>query len=695
MKTSRFWISLMGVVFLSIGLVSSGCSPLTPYRRTIYQPTWKLVTKKVFYAGEKGNFTILLRPDFPARSKAVPVKIHFYQRANRFQRGRPTTSPVCEKTVHLKGKRTLSLSGTIPDLSPGLYQLQVYLGGRYQWYSVEIKSPLFLHLVTDKPLYQPGQTISMRLLALDRFKKRPYGNEKVTFEVADPRGNTLYREEKKTSTYGIAALRFKLGSEISLGKYTLRARLGEANTAKVVEVKRYQLNRFAIQFQPQKKSYSLGEPFRGLLQVKYVFGRPVRRASVNYQVKISRGKQSRTLNLHTTTDHQGRAPIRFLLPSVKGGDSSWNRLQREETLGAKNIVWSPLAVSCRLEIQCVVRDGAGVVGKKTFRMNLNSSQVVVRVFLETNRVLKNHPNYLYIVTTTSSGEPVATRGVMAVAGEAYRFETDSLGLARMYLPDRAIAKRPTSDDFPDNLYPRNYQNIVVWAWDDQNRRGKVRIRANLNYTSDEVLVARTNRAFYRHGDKIRLDLFSSLSDARGEIFLLSQGRLIDRRSFQMSRGRQAILFPTSRLSDGLYQFHIVSNVKGPLMWDFCPVYIASRPEKGREGSLQLTMKPSRSSYRPGDRARLQFQVRGKDGRGREAALGIFIVDSAVPGIDRVPRSLREIHRYLQSPGFQLKWWREKKPQPGKNPSLAEEIKSAVRRTILRRWLQRHGQSYRY
>ena len=60
-------------------------------------------------------------------------------------------------------------------------------------------------LSTDKPVYQPGQTIHMRSLALDALDLHAADGETVTFTVTDPQGNKLTRSEVAASRYGLAS----------------------------------------------------------------------------------------------------------------------------------------------------------------------------------------------------------------------------------------------------------------------------------------------------------------------------------------------------------------------------------------------------------------------------------------------------------------------------------------------------------
>src|SRR5262245_7293 len=58
---------------------------------------------------------------------------------------------------------------------------------------------------TDKPLYQPGQTLRVRVLGLDRDKKA-WANVDGKLKIYDMELKTVFRADFKTSRFGVADL---------------------------------------------------------------------------------------------------------------------------------------------------------------------------------------------------------------------------------------------------------------------------------------------------------------------------------------------------------------------------------------------------------------------------------------------------------------------------------------------------------
>ena len=98
----------------------------------------------------------------------------------------------------------------VPDWEDGQYELRVVArrGGREE----ELTTPLELQrssklmLTVDKPLYQPGQTIHMRSLALNRPDLEPLANQpSLSSPSSIPKGNMVFKAPRNGQPLGIAS----------------------------------------------------------------------------------------------------------------------------------------------------------------------------------------------------------------------------------------------------------------------------------------------------------------------------------------------------------------------------------------------------------------------------------------------------------------------------------------------------------
>ncbi|MCB0115185.1 MAG: hypothetical protein KDD84_13885, partial [Caldilineaceae bacterium] len=149
------------------------------------------------------------------------------------------------------GAQTLSVEVRTEDESAA-YDETVYIG---RTYSVLVS--------TDKPVYQPGQVIHARTLALYSLALAAAEDETIVFTVDDPEGNRLARQEIATSEWGIAAADFELDSQAMSGDYIVTASHGPNTSSRSVEVKPYNLPRFKVDFAPDRTYYLPGDVARG------------------------------------------------------------------------------------------------------------------------------------------------------------------------------------------------------------------------------------------------------------------------------------------------------------------------------------------------------------------------------------------------------------------------------------------------
>ena len=142
-------------------------------------------------------------------------------------------------------------------------------------------------LTTEKPIYQPGQTIHVRALALDRANHEAAAGRKLTFEVEDSRGNKVFKKATQTDKFGIASAEFALADEVNLGTYHLRALMGDGGSRRPTppnwrstwsatccpSSKSRSIS--PAQDNHAKRGYRPGDHVTGTVRANYFFGKPV------------------------------------------------------------------------------------------------------------------------------------------------------------------------------------------------------------------------------------------------------------------------------------------------------------------------------------------------------------------------------------------------------------------------------------
>ncbi len=87
---------------------------------------------------------------------------------------------------------------------------------------------------TDKPMYQPGQTLHMRCLLIDE-KQMAWAKQTIRFKVTDPEDETVFDLSGETSQFGIASAEFAIPDSMKFGTYTVEAILNSGEAERTVE----------------------------------------------------------------------------------------------------------------------------------------------------------------------------------------------------------------------------------------------------------------------------------------------------------------------------------------------------------------------------------------------------------------------------------------------------------------------------
>ena len=132
-------------------------------------------------------------------------------------------------------------------------------------------------LTTDKPIYQPGQTVYLRALALENLSKKPLSSQPVVFEIEDGKANKIFKRTLTSDAYGLAATQFRLGQVLNLGTFKVRVAVGADKSEKTIEVSRYALPKFNVQVSTDKPWYTPGAVVSGAIDANYFFGKALDR----------------------------------------------------------------------------------------------------------------------------------------------------------------------------------------------------------------------------------------------------------------------------------------------------------------------------------------------------------------------------------------------------------------------------------
>ncbi len=524
---------------------------------------------------------------------------------------------------------TAQVEFTLPAASYGARTLRVTaetpLGTVAAAQPVQIERRNKVLLTTDKPLYQPGQTMHLRALALDGPTRAAAANQPLTLEVEDAKGNKVFKERGRTDNFGIAAADFELADEVNFGPYHVRAILGEGEALytqeKTITVDRYVLPKFKVEIElsrdagrQQQNYYMPGETVEGKVKAHYLFGKPLARASVTVVFKTFDVEAAEIARVAGQTDTEGNFSFTSKLPDFLAGRSTEQG-------------------SAPVSIGVEVKDTAEHTESKSRDILVSNTPVLIMAVPESGQLLPGLDNRVFVLTSYPDGTPAAT----TISGDAVpaSLRTDESGVAE-------ISVRPGAG-VPVVL------NLK--AVDAQGRAAQASLKLE-GRAQAESLMLRTEHAVYKVGDKLRLETISTRARGAAYIDVVKDGQTLLTRAIETDEGRGRLdidLTPEmfGAIEVRAYQF---TSEADPIS-DRRLVYVDPADD------LRVEVAAVRDTYRPGEEARVEFRATDRAGRPVAAALGVEIVDEAVfalsdkqPGFEKV---FMQLQKELLTPRYEV------------------------------------------
>ncbi len=533
---------------------------------------------------------------------------------------------------------------TLPDTPSGEYELRVRARphGKTELLTekIRLKRSWKVMLSSDKPVYQPGQAIQVRALTLLQQTLEPIGRQELVFSVTDPKGNIIFKSKDETSRFGLAGCTCPLATEVNEGAYTIACKVGDTESKRTVEVKKYVLPKFKIDVETDQPYYSPGQTMTGKVRVAYFFGKPVADAEVAIGVQATDAgpRTLRTLNLRT--DVEGNVKFVYQLPDLAG---------REQRSG-----------DAAIALNVTATDSAGQTQTRTVSRTVTQHQFRIEVIPEGGLLVKGVPNKIYVFVSYPDGRPVKKAKVTVPALGANELLTDELGIVSL-------------DFTPDS-------NSINWITRVRDEDGKTESQTTVLLCGDPVndFILRTDKAVYDGGKTM---IIHALGGGSGTVYLdlIKEGQTVLTDTFDMKDGKAeyhldlpAELFGTVELY--AYRF---SNDSGLPVRKSRVLFI----RQAGEVSIQTAL--DKPEYRPGAGAKLQFTLTDRQGKPAPGALSLAAVDEAVFSVlDAAPgmeKTFYLLEQELLKPIYAIYPW-----SPEFGPRVPEEERDRFEQAIFAR-----------
>jgi uncharacterized protein YfaS (alpha-2-macroglobulin family) len=515
-------------------------------------------------------------------------------------------------TVEASFRAPAALVGTFPVQ----YSAETPLGSVDYTQQVHLEDQISTLLNTEKPLYQPGQTIHVRALALNRASHEAVAARKLTFELEDSRGNKIFRQATQTSNFGVASAEFALADEVNLGTWHLRALLdgaGAQHAELALNVDHYVLPKFkvALDFansdQKTKRGYRPGDHVTGTVRANYFFGKPVDNSTITVAATAPGlgGEISDLVSVKGTTDSDGAYRFDLRLPDYFAG--------RPLDHGAARVL-----------IEARVKDNAAHSETHGEPITVSESPLLLTAVPESGALIQHLENRIFILASYPDGTPATADLTVELPGNPVQTTaTDSSGVAIVQFTDRQES------------------TLQIKAADKEGNHTSTSIRLDTRVGDDQILL-RTERAIYKVGDRMQLKVFSTRQRGAAYIDIVKDGQTILTRDMDLTNGAAELTVPvTAAMSGTLDCDAYLFGANAKPVADHRLVFVQPADE------LRIETTADAAQYQPGAEARVRFKVTNSRGEGVQAALGVQAVDEAVFALAEKQPGFAKVFFYLE------------------------------------------------
>jgi hypothetical protein len=535
------------------------------------------------------------------------------------------THPLFSGPLNRRG--TLEAQFRFPADLTGNFQIRYVadtpIGSAEFTQAVKLQDKASILLTTEKPIYQPGQTIHVRALSLDRADSRAEAGRKLIFEIEDSRGNKVFRKATETDNFGVASAEFSLADEVNLGMYHLRALMGDAaapaNTSELaLDVERYVLPKFkvAVEFTQTngkpKLDYRPGDHVTGTVRANYFFGKPVDRAAITVKASSADVAVFDVASASGKTDADGVYKFDLKLPSYFAG--------RPLSQGAT-----------RALVEAKVTDSADHAETRGEPITISESAMLLTAVPEGGSLVPNIENQVYLLASYPDGTPAIASlsvrlpfGHRLIGEEDQHATTDSSGVAVIRLnPDAGL------------------DSLCIEA--DDHHGNRVTATAPLETRSgDDQILLRTSRTVLKAGDRLQLTVLSTRAQGTAYVDVVRNGQTILTRDLDLAHGHADLDLPITPDMAGTLDIdaYLFGRNAQPVA-DHRLVFVHPADE------LKIETTTDAALYKPGSDARIRFHVTNASGQGVSAALGVQIVDEAVFALAEKKPGFAKVFFYLE------------------------------------------------
>jgi len=562
MKSKGFITIALVLILTFLASVVPGCA------RVEAAESYVAVVPKVLHSG--GQEAISLTLSKGERLVAGNVEVTLLKGSDKILK--------VEERVEGKGK----IEFQVPDVAEGEYEIQVKGAGFEDTAQIKIERSFLVFVETDKPIYKPGQTISMRVITLDA-ELRPL-SEGVTIEVLDAKGIKIFRSEVNTDEYGMVTLDLPVSQEPNLGVWKISAVTEKGKTQLDVRVEKYVLPKYEVKVELPKEWFLVSEAVKGKVTAEYSFGKPV-----TGEVEIKASRYVGEWQEYATFSKKIDGEAEFDLPAV-------GYVAGVPSAGGLGNVMLDITVS---------EKATGYAEKTSKLLTVAESPVNIQIIPESSVFKPSLPFSFLIVTETPDNKPVETKASVVVTYLDSEFQEKGR--------DEKKVETRNGKTLVELTPPKESVAMVIEASTEGAQASKV-LEAGYSPSGNFIHVEQISEGIPQVGAEIRFKVHSTRQAANFYYEVVSRNKVVFTdytRSNEISFPTTPLMAPSARLL--VYQILPNSEVAA----DYIPFEVT--------GDYPHTVKAefTEEEAKPGDEAKINIKTEGR------AKVGIAAVDKSV------------------------------------------------------------------
>ncbi|MGD2036939.1 MAG: MG2 domain-containing protein, partial [Desulfobacterales bacterium] len=533
-------------------------------------------------------------------------------------------------------------------------------------------------MMTDRPVYRPAQTVKfkawVRHAKYDKDDTSSFAGRRFSVRIHNPKNEQIYSQTLTADDYGGIQGEFKLAADAALGVYRISHDHSSVYGGQTFRVEEYKKPEFEVTVEAPAEPVMLGEKIAAKIKAAYYFGSPVTAATVKYKV-LRRAHDSRWYPAFYWDWFYGPGYWWYAY------DYSW--YPGWKNWGCLRPVWFWWRQGPRRQPE-IVADGEVKIGKDG----------TVNITIDTGlaKLIHGDSDHRYTITAEvrdQSRRTIVGQGNVLVARKPFKvYAWLDRGHYRIGDTVKASFKAQTLDQKPVsgrgqlNLMRITYQNdepqekqVARWPLDTDaegsaalqflaSRPGQYRLSYTVTDSKNHsieggyIFTVRgegddgteyrfakieliTDKAEYAPGDTLRLRVNTDRKGAAVMLFVRpANGVYLPPRILSMS-GKSALAeIQISKKDMPNFFVEAVTVYDGKVHSEIREVVVP--PEKR---VLNVKVIPSKTDYRPGEKARLTLELTDFYGKPFQGSTVISVYDRAVEyisGGSNVP----EIRRFF-------------------------------------------------